>query len=36
MLETKPIKKLVKRKQLIAFKHLGFCNVWILLEKKII
>ena len=34
MLETKPIKKLVKRKQLIAFKHLGFWQCMDTLREK--
>ena len=34
MLERTPIEKIARRKQLIGYKHLGFCNVWILLEKR--
>ena len=29
------MKNLTKKKQLIAFKHEGFCNAWIHLEKKL-
>ena len=34
MLERSPMIKLSKKKQLVGFKHNGFCSVWIHQEIK--
>ena len=33
-LEREPLEKVTRKKQLVAFKHKGFCNVWIQKEIK--